>query len=977
MTTLSHLRIQELRLLPGQEWTGTAGTWHFLRIASGAAYWLGPPRPRPLTEGEMLVVGPAAAGVVRASQLNEVVAHGFSFAPDLLGGLLTLTERRFFESDGDCKPGEVQFLPSTHPATQRFAALVTGDPLPDSLARRLEALGVVAVVFEHDLARQAAPTSLGTSATHRFQQFIAQMPDTELINHAPTQLARLCGCSPRHFTRLFRKYFGASVRARQTELRLRKACQLLGSTDAKIIEVALDSGYRNLSLFNALFKRRFHLTPSEWRQRAAKKDPGNGSRIGRPMANGAKGRQKGTASSAGLCGAIIGLVLLTFAVVISARAGGGAAPELAQTNAVEPGEPLAPEALECLREVLRQKMDELDGKGNLIIAGPGTETNAARASAASTNGPVFRVIGYQLRGNTILPRSVIAPILLKYTGPALTFDSIAKARADLQMAYRERGYVTVAVGVPPQQLTNGIVKVQITEGRLAQINVLNNRHFSSNNIMRELPSLRTNIILNALVFQQELDRANANRDRQIYPVIAPGPDPGTSVLDLKVKDRLPLHVHLELNNYATPDTPALRVNCAAVHDNLWQLDHQMGLQYSFSPKAYKEGDYNFYDEPLIANYSAFYRLPLSGVNGLPRDHEYVLTDFGYDEAARRFRPPPPTGAAELLLFASRAFTDTGQLVQTRTLTPNPLPPEGGLQVDDEILNRTLNPNEDVGARFSIPFASSQGILSTISAGVDFKNYRSTLIQTHSFQATLYIPAFGTNGPPWSPPNGLQSQRTNETRIVFTSVQYLPLSFNWDVTVPDRYGRTTVTFRESFNLAGVLSGPKDFQEVAISTNANGSYLIVGGGVTRDQKLSGDWGVRLQADGQWANQPLISNEQMSFGGQAGPRGYLDGAEYGDTGWRVQCEPHSPYLNLGLAFDKVPMIARFYTFVDYGERYLLDPGRRQGSVSMLGAGTGMDLSIGEHCDMRVNLGVPLLDIPGQTSGHLRTAFSLGVQF
>jgi AraC-like DNA-binding protein len=33
--------------------------------------------------------------------------------------------------------------------------------------------------------------------------------------------------------------------------------------------VALDSGYRSVSLFNTLFKRRFGVSPSEWRRLAA------------------------------------------------------------------------------------------------------------------------------------------------------------------------------------------------------------------------------------------------------------------------------------------------------------------------------------------------------------------------------------------------------------------------------------------------------------------------------------------------------------------------------------------------------------------------------------------------------------------------------------------------------------------------------------------------------------------------------------
>ncbi len=54
--------------------------------------------------------------------------------------------------------------------------------------------------------------------------------------------------------------------------------------------------------------------------------------------------------------------------------------------------------------------------------------------------------------------------------------------------------------------------------------------------MRALPSLHTNMLLNEPVFRAELNRANGNRDRQIYPVVGPGPEPGTSALNLKVKE---------------------------------------------------------------------------------------------------------------------------------------------------------------------------------------------------------------------------------------------------------------------------------------------------------------------------------------------------------------------------------------------------------------------------------------------------------
>jgi len=133
-------------------------------------------------------------------------------------------------------------------------------------------------------------------------------------------------------------------------------------------------------------------------------------------------------------------------------------------------------------------------------------------------------------------------------------------------------------------------------------------------------------------------------------------------LRLKVEDRLPLHAKMELNNQNSPGTPDLRVNSSAVYNNLWQREHSLGLQYNFSPETQKPGpNWEFYDQPLIANYSAFYRMPLSSEQPVADVITSNPGSFGFDEATRRFRLPPPSGRTELNVFASRSTIDTGIL----------------------------------------------------------------------------------------------------------------------------------------------------------------------------------------------------------------------------------------------------------------------------------------------------------------------------
>ena len=269
MTIPGYLRIDELRLAPGQEWIDAADCWRFARISSGAAYWLDTAKPRALSPGEMLVLAPAATTVVRASQLTEVILHGFNFAPDSLCGFFTLAERHYFETGAGHGSEAARFFPSTHPLTQQFAELIGRRKPGQEMLERAEALGLVAAFFTDGIRGHHLSCRRDSSVQSRFEQIISPMPDLELIRHAPEDLARLCGCSPRHFNRLFHLRFGEPPRVRQTELRLLHARQQLDTTEESIAQIALDSGYRSASLFSALFKKRFGFSPSAWRERSA------------------------------------------------------------------------------------------------------------------------------------------------------------------------------------------------------------------------------------------------------------------------------------------------------------------------------------------------------------------------------------------------------------------------------------------------------------------------------------------------------------------------------------------------------------------------------------------------------------------------------------------------------------------------------------------------------------------------------------
>ena len=575
-------------------------------------------------------------------------------------------------------------------------------------------------------------------------------------------------------------------------------------------------------------------------------------------------------------------------------------------------------------------------------------------------------------------------VLSNYTGTNIDFARLRAGLGQLQLRYREFGYSTINVTLPPQRLSNGVVWVKVIEGRLSDIRVTGNHWFSEKNIRRALPSLTTNVLLNNKWFQPELDLANANHDRQIYPVISPGPDPGTTLLELKVKDQLPLHGRVEINDKASPSTPWLRVDAAVQYGNLWQLDHQFGLDYSFSPQAFKNSSdtETFLDAPLVATYSAFYRLPLGTQNGLRKDLENEPVNFGYDEISHHFNLPPPSGHPDLTFFASRSSSDTPLQFKPRNVFFSNSLADISSQSQ---ANHTPTINNDIGMKLTVPIDQFLGISSSFQLGLDFKTFDANTYSTNLTFFDLYaLDSFGN-----------RVLVTNETlRIKNNSSQslfYLPLSVGWMAMRPDKYGSFLFNWNQNIFLTPLASARSGFQNAAQNGQAGGNYTTINAGLIRQQNLFADWTATLNVNGQWASEPLINNEQFALGGTSGVRGYQEGEAYGDNGWRALFDLHAPPVRVGYfptATDEVPALLRCSAFMDYGQIYR--PPSVGPQIDEWGAGLAFLLTAGQHFDARLTLAWALNDVTVQAASsceqslgehHRRESaqayFTVGTQF
>ena len=78
-------------------------------------------------------------------------------------------------------------------------------------------------------------------------------------------LAAIAGLGKHHFLRVFRRSVGMTPHQYVLRVRMGRAARRLATTKDSVLVVALDSGFNDLSTFNARFRATFGASPSKYR----------------------------------------------------------------------------------------------------------------------------------------------------------------------------------------------------------------------------------------------------------------------------------------------------------------------------------------------------------------------------------------------------------------------------------------------------------------------------------------------------------------------------------------------------------------------------------------------------------------------------------------------------------------------------------------------------------------------------------------
>jgi AraC-like DNA-binding protein len=259
------LVINELILPPGGEWSPQLPGWLVIHVTSGVGYWLHPRLNWELKPGAIVLLSEQIQGCVRASQVGELRLHFFRTEPEKLTGLVSLADQALMQSAAGDEKLSLRLLPPNTQFSDKVRDL-SSEKARNTLPARVKLLHLFLEVFGGTFQQPHADAAGVFDARERLRQILKQTTVAELLELSFAELVSKTRCSPRHVSRLFTELVGVSFREKQAELRLARACDLLATTDSKVVEVAQESGYQSTSLFSAMFKQRLGISPAKWRE---------------------------------------------------------------------------------------------------------------------------------------------------------------------------------------------------------------------------------------------------------------------------------------------------------------------------------------------------------------------------------------------------------------------------------------------------------------------------------------------------------------------------------------------------------------------------------------------------------------------------------------------------------------------------------------------------------------------------------------
>lgn len=173
-----------------------------------------------------------------------------------------------------------------------------------------------------------------------------------------------------------------------------------------------------------------------------------------------------------------------------------------------------------------------------------------------------------LNQSEILTEEELKTITRKYEGRELGLSDLYKAVAEINALYKAKSYITAKAILPPQKIENGVVKIQLVEGRFGNFIIEGNQHTKSSYI-KERISLNSGDLVKLDQLQKDIFYFNNTNDVAMRAELRPGKEVGTTDCILLLKEPAPWETTMFTDNAGSGESGLYRIGMVISNNSLF------------------------------------------------------------------------------------------------------------------------------------------------------------------------------------------------------------------------------------------------------------------------------------------------------------------------------------------------------------------------------------------------------------------------
>ncbi|MTJ06354.1 ShlB/FhaC/HecB family hemolysin secretion/activation protein [Anabaena sp. UHCC 0204] len=298
-----------------------------------------------------------------------------------------------------------------------------------------------------------------------------------------------------------------------------------------------------------------------------------------------------------------------------------------------------------------------------LLPTPGQIPSIPQPSLEEIPGTIT-VTQFEVIGSTVFSQTELAKVLEPFTKKPISFAELLKAQEAIGQLYVQSGYITSGAFIPPQELKDGVVKIEVIEGEVESINITGLQRLKAGYLRSRLglatkAPLNQNRLLQSLQMLQ-LDPLIANLSAEL----AAGSRPGISTLEIKVREAKAFSTQLSIDNQRSPSVGTIRRQLQINHNNLLGFGDRFHIGYVNTDGSNSLDDlsYSFPINPANGTISLSYSQTNSNIIEQPFNTLDIQSESrNYQLTYRQPLKQTPNEEISIGLTASRQESQTSLL----------------------------------------------------------------------------------------------------------------------------------------------------------------------------------------------------------------------------------------------------------------------------------------------------------------------------